>query len=1096
MKRSIYFSVILIGLLSACSSEQFEFLLHSGEELGIDFNNKLEQKADMNILDYLYFFNGGGVGAGDFNNDGLMDLYFSGNQVSNRLYLNEGNLKFKDITEEAFQELNNSWSTGVSVIDINHDGLLDIYVCEVNQIHGFEGHNRLYICQTIEDGIPKYKEASKEYGLDFSGLSTQAAFFDYDVDGDLDMFLLNHSVHNNNTFGPRSNFVGQVDSISGDRLYRNEDSIYVNISEESGIYTNSIGYGLGVAVSDINQDGYPDLYIGNDFHENDYLYINNRDGTFSDQINQQIPYTSRFSMGVDIADLNNDGWSDVFTLDMMPYDDQILRRSEGEDLINTYNYKLRFGYNYQFARNTMQINTGNNQFIDLAMYSGVHATDWSWSTFLADLNMDGRKDIFVSNGIPKRMNDIDYINFISNSELQKNSAEGQLSTSDLEMLSKIPEIKIKNQIFYNKEGFKFEHVNAAIKNNQEGYSNGATYCDLDNDGDLDIVANNINGPAFIYENKNKTNSFVNVHLEGQTKNPDGIGTKLILENRNGIDQYLEFYPVRGFQSCSHQTPVFYIKDSLDYSLTVIWPDGKSSTQEVGVENDMTFKYNEASKREAILLVDELDKIKFQEVTLNLGLKASHKENPFIDFDREPLIPFSVSTEGPALAIGDLNHDGYQDIFLGGSKRENGFVYLQESEGFTKSDIVDLAKDSMYEDIDALILDFNGDGLNDLLVLSGGNEFSLSSKYNQPRLYLQNRNGWMRKADAFNDIFLTGQAVAAEDWDQDGDLDLFLGARSVPGSYGQTPNSYLLTNDGSGRFTRSKYEGIEALELGGLVKDAIFANIDKDPKKELIVAYEWGHVKAYKLTGAKVEIISISDQSGLWNGLIVEDFDKDGDQDILALNTGLNNKFKLDDNQSLKLYFNDFDDNGTKEQILTYYVNGVEIPFATKGELQTQIPSIKKKFLFAEDFATANLEDLVGNDKIKGAKILKAETLKHALFVNNGRGEFKLAELPEELQYYFLKDGMSMDVNDDGLPDIVLGGNFYDNNIQMGRYDGNYGTIMINEGTNNFRISSLQGLSLKGQVRRTASINIKGQKALIFARNNETAAIFMKLKNEL
>ncbi|MBS1655206.1 MAG: CRTAC1 family protein, partial [Bacteroidetes bacterium] len=663
-------AVFIIMLLSACQVKKKNAVLFEvlkSDQTGLNFANKLTPTPEFNMFKYMYFYNGAGVGAGDFNNDGLIDLFFSANQGDNKLFLNEGKLHFKDVTEQASIPQNHGWSTGVSVVDINNDGLLDIYICQVGNFESLHGKNQLLVCKGIKDGVPYYEDEAAQYGLDFSGFSTQAVFFDYDNDGDLDMFLLNHSVHQNGTFAPRSTFLGTYHPLSGDKLFRNDGNKFTDVTKESAINSSAISYGLGIVVSDINLDGWPDLYAGNDFHENDYLYINQKNGTFKDESETRMMHTSMYSMGVDAGDINNDGYPDIVSNDMLPSDPYMIRRSLGEDDYDIYNYKISVGYDYQYTRNNLQLNRRNGMFSEVGLYAGMYATDWSWSALWMDFDNDGWKDLFISNGIPKRMNDIDYVNFVSNSEIQEKLRVDSIADKDMALVNKFPEIKLPNKFFHNQHNASFKDMSASIKGELPTFSNGAIYADLDNDGDLDVVTNNVDEPALIYENKTTwqtSNHFVNLKLKGPDKNINALGAKVFLFSKEGIKSY-ENYPVHGFQS-SMLVPLHIGIDSIKTdSAFLVWPDNTyqplmfsklDTTETLSYQRNLPlFDYSK------ITTYYQNYGRPFEDITDATKLLYKHEENPFQEFNREPLIPHMVSTEGPALAVADINHDGTDDV---------------------------------------------------------------------------------------------------------------------------------------------------------------------------------------------------------------------------------------------------------------------------------------------------------------------------------------------------------------------------------------------------------------------------------------------------
>ncbi len=1095
---SLLLSLLALVLLSACASKKEEpavFEALGPEATGLDFTNKLSAVDSFNLFHYMYFYNGAGVGAGDFNNDSLVDLFFASNQGENKLYLNRGNMQFKDVTANAQIPQDGGWSTGVSVVDINNDGLLDIYVCRVGQFGARRVRNQFLICQGIKDGVPVYKDMAAQYGLDFSGFSTQAAFLDYDRDGDLDMFLLNHSVHQNRTFRPRSAFINTYHEFSGDRLYRNDGASFTDVTKTCGIQSSAISYGLGIAVSDINLDGYPDLYIGNDFHENDYLYINQHDGTFKEVLNDEIMHTSQFSMGVDVADADNDGFPEIISMDMLPYDPYILKRSLGEDEYDVFFRKIDYGYNYQYTRNNLQWNRRNGMFSEVGLYSGIAATDWSWAALWMDFDNDGLKDLFISNGIPKRMNDIDYINYVSNGEVQEKIRENKLNETDMALIDKFPQIKIPNKFYKNNGSLQFSDMGSRIGKNPSTYSNGAVYADLDNDGDFDIVVNNIDEPALVYRNntnnKDTTIAFAKLWLKGPADNTKAVGSKLIAFTGSSKRVY-EKYPVHGFES-SMEIPLLVGLNGVKFdSAFLVWPDNtyqpvdlsKSLSQLVYTKGLPAFDYNMLKPK------PEDSSITVSDITGSLGVNITHVENPFPEFDREPSMPHKLSTEGPALAVADINHDGLEDIFIGSSKREKSHIYLQQPSGkFISFPEPALARDSMYEDIDACWADVNNDGNVDLVIASGGNEYYGGDSNQLPRVYLNDgKAGLTRVHDAFKNIYMTASCVAAYDFNGDGFTDLFIGGRVVPWEYGKVPQSYLLQNNGNGKFTdvTAKY----SKELGevGFVTNAVWADMDKDGDKDLLVSLEWGDITAFVNNKGSFTKKTLSGKSGWWNCMLPVDVDGDGDLDLVAGNLGLNSRLKASDKEPVRLYYNDFDGNGKKEQVMTYYLMNKEIPFANKAELERQMPFLKKKFLYAEDFAKSSLKNMFGSDKLSTASLFTADYFSNSVLINNGNWQFELRALPWEAQLTSYRDAAVVNANGDNLPDILLAGNYYDNNIEMGRYDADYGTLLLNKGGGHFSCMSLPGLVVKGQVRHIREISIGGKDAFVLARNNDTAKV--------
>jgi enediyne biosynthesis protein E4 len=1092
---------LLVMILCSCGNDSLrKFKLIPSSQSGIDFKNELKETVDFNIINYMYFYNGGGVAVGDVNGDSLLDIYFTANQKLNKLYLNLGNFKFKDITEFAGVGGFKGWTTGVTMADVNDDGLLDIYVSYLGDYLQFKGHNQLFINEgNSPDGIPKFSDQAFEFGLDLVGFSTQASFFDYDKDGDLDMFMLNHSLHQNGTFG-KSTMRNETHPLAGDKLLRNDHGRFVNVTKESGIYSSVLGYGLGVVASDVNMDGWMDIYVGNDFHENDYLYINQKDGTFSDLLESSMLQTSRFTMGVDFGDFNNDWFPDLIAVDMLPSDPKTLKSSQIEDTYDVFDFKLGFGYNYQYSRNTLQLNQHNGQFSEIGRMAGVYATDWSWSALWADVDLDGHKDIFVSNGIFRRPNDLDYINFINADSIQVR-INSTMTEKELEFIEEMPHIKIPNYLYINNRDSTFTNKSLDWGLDSKSYSNGTAYADFDNDGDLDMVINNIDDEAFLYENTTlspqqkteKTGNFIKFVLEGEKGNVFGIGTK-ILVYQDGMTQLQECMPTRGYQSSVDYRLNFGVAKKLIDSIKVIWPNDRvevltavKPNQIISVKQSNAkhkFDYSSLHRAKPIL----------KDITSAIELPYRHRENKHVEFNREQLMPNMVSAEGPAIAVGDVDGNGTEDIFLGGGKWQEARLFMQTKDGkFVRSMQPMLEADSVMEDVDATFIDVEKDGDIDLLVVSGGNEFASGSRETQPRLYLNDGKGKFEKSlDHLPILEFTHACISPADIDRDGDIDLFIGSRAIPWKYGIPPDSYLLINDGKGKFNISSQADLKQL---GLVKKAVWADIDKDGDEDLLVAGEWmpltillnsnGNLAKLNLPGT-----GLQNSNGWWNMIITDDVDHDGDIDFIAGNLGLNSKLKATQQYPIQMYVSDFDGNGTIEQVVTQFIDGIEYPVATRDELTKQMPALKKKFLSYKKFAEASFKNVFSKEQINRSQKFKAMEHQSVVVKNLGNNKFEIAPLPKAMQIAPLMTGVLADFNGDKIDDFFLAGNFYPSNIQMGRYDASLGDILINNRNGNLRAlpQSRVGASIIGETRFLRKIIIKNKLHFIAARNNDSIRI--------
>ena len=1077
------------------------FTLLDAKETGIDFFNKVKNQKNFNIFKYRNFYNGGGVAIGDINNDGLADIYLTGNMVANKLYLNKGNLTFEDISVSAGIEGNKPWSTGVVMVDINQDGLLDIYVSNAGNLKGNNHDNDLY----INNGDLTFTEKASDFNLAKTGFSTHASFFDYDKDGDLDAYILNNSNIPVSSLGYAEQRdkraqdwenVPQIFRGVGDMLLRNDNGKFVDVSEEAGIYGSLIGFGLGVMVTDINGDFYPDIYVSNDFYERDYLYLNNQDGTFKEDITNWTSHLSLSAMGVDIADINNDGNADIFITDMLPEADQRVKSVMEFEGYNVFKLKQSKDFSQQYIQNTLQLNNGNSTFSEVAYFSGVAKTDWSWAGLLFDMDNDGNRDIFITNGINHDLTDLDFVNFFANEIIQKMALTGRKQAID-SIINKMPVKPQPNYAYKNNGDITFDNANKEWGFETPSLSNGVAYGDLDNDGDLDMVINNVNMLPFVYRNNSDSltnNNYLKIKLEGNQVNKFGIGSTVKIFHNNKI-YVQEQMPSRGFQSSMDYVMTIGLgKATKVDSLRIIWPNNKTQKWDnIEVNSTLTLKQSEATEIQSSFLPKQNKTLVTEVLKTNL---QKHQENSYSDFDYEGLINKMLSQEGPALAIGDINNDGNEDFYIGGAKNQPGLLYFNLGNGKTALSIQkSFDKDAMFEDTTAAFFDANGDGNLDLMIGSGGNEIGQENNY-KVRLYINNGKGRFDSAEKkLPSLRKNISVITPYDFDNDGDIDVFVGARSLVATYGISPTHQFLENNGDGTFIDTTEKVAYDVKSAGMITDAIWKDINKDGKKDLITVSEWDTPKIYINNGRRLikQKSTLDDLFGMWNVVEAADLDNDGDIDFILGNQGSNTIHKTSSENPVKMWVNDFDNNGTIEQIMTNHKNGKDYPIHMKKELTAQLVSLKKQNLKASEYAKKSIDELFSASIFKNS-IMKQSTISESIIaVNEGDWNFSVKKLPSRVQLSCVCGIVCTDVNNDGNLDIIMAGNNFEFKPQYSRLDASHGSVLLGDGSLDFKWQNYNtsGFVIKNEVKHLKTISDKsGKTYLLAAINNEKPKLFL------
>lgn len=1088
-------AVLLLLFLFSCKTEKKQTLFTLLDKTGIDFSNSLTETPDFNVFKYRNFYNGGGVAAGDLNNDGLTDLFFTSNQGSNQLYINKDNLQFENVSDKAGFSQKKQWSTGVVLVDINNDGWLDIYVCNAGNLFEPElRKNQLF----INNHDLTFTEKAADYGLADNGYTTHASFFDYDLDGDLDCFIINNSpipVNALETANVRDSSMQNLQiadflKFGGDHLYRNDNGRFTEVTKQAGLHGGLISLGLGVTVADINADGYPDVYVSNDFFERDYLYINQKNGTFKDELETRTQHISLSSMGADIQDINNDGHPDIFTTDMLPADEYRLKTTTSFDSYDVYRLRKNNGFFHQYTQNALQVNNGNGQFHETGFYSGVAASDWSWGALMFDADNDGLADIYVCNGIYRDVTDQDFIDFFANDVIQQMAITGKKEDVG-NITNKMPSNPIANSAFQNKGKLKFSNAATEWGLDEPTFSNGAVYADLDNDGDLELIVNNVNQPALIYKNNSREQNghhYIAVQLQHPANNTFAIGSVIRVYSHDSV-LVREVMPARGFQSSVDYKQIIGLGNAQPDSVTITWPD-QSSTTLVKPAINQLHTINYSSSQRSAKPAPALQKKNVLFTMVNTGFEK-HNEDDYVDFYAERNVPFMLSRLGPKGAVADVNADGLEDIYIGGARGQAGQLYLQTASGFIRKDVADFATFSFNDVTVAFFFDCDKDGDQDLFVGGGGNHAPSTPGNYLNQLFINDGSGnFTLKRGALPATDTNCGAAVAFDFNGDGWNDLFIGSRSVPQNYGELPASFLLQNDGNGNFTDVTASVAPQFRQLGMITAAVTADLNADGKQELMVTGEWMQPQLFSFNGTQMQPLEtgLTGADGFWQTLSLVDVDNDGDLDLLLGNIGENFYLRPTLQQPVKLWVADIDNNGINDKLMSYTQNGKDMPVFTKREATDQVPALKKMNLKHHEYATKTAQQLLGTTAIQPRLV---NNVSSCIAYNNGKGQFTLQPLPYQVQLSSVNAFTVADINADGFPDIICGGNFYDLLPQFCRIDASAGHVLLNDQKGGFTYMSsfASGVMVNGQVRDIQQIQVKNKTHLLFLRNDETPVLY-------